>query len=250
MTTIPPMILFVNGDISFPVRPPPPDVLGADPPLYIGANPASRISELTNLQRQLNIDETMCKEEFDARVEGTPEYPRIVHLQGLRILVILESFQDMYLRNLADVVLFVKQGLASVQKNKFDCEYFYEYDEEDPCHRRQGRPRLTLDMQRLNIYELLRYNHSPNVVPNRDDCFDEWRERRFTGAFGCECDHCIRRNGLYKWVPENLPGRLPYDLEGDIDYDRYGNMDCDYNNRGYCGGEYCTEHRCVCQKRR
>jgi hypothetical protein len=88
------MICFINGDITYPPTIPIPEDIGADPTLYIGSDDPLE-SELGSLQLQLNIDETMSKQEFDARVAADPNYPRIVHLQNLRILVILTTFQDL-----------------------------------------------------------------------------------------------------------------------------------------------------------
>jgi len=137
----PPAIVFINGDITYP--PSPPIFIGAQP-----SNPASdaSVSELTNLQIQLFIDDTITKAEFDARVAADPNYPTIVHLQNLRILVILPTFQDGYNREYAYVVIFLHQGLADVEHNHF------------------GPPCQNFPIQRLTIYELLRAVHSPNVV--------------------------------------------------------------------------------------
>lgn len=141
MTQPPPAIVFINGDITYP----------PSPPIFIGAQPSSpnsdaSVSELTNLQIQLFINDTMTKAEFDARVAADPNYPTIVHLQNLRILVILPTFQDGYNRQYADVVIFLHAGLADVEKNNF------------------GPPCQNFPTQRLTIYELLRSVHSPNVV--------------------------------------------------------------------------------------
>ena len=78
--------------------------------------------------------------EFDARVVADPNYPTIVHLQNKRILVIRNTFHDLTNRNLADVVMFVKAGLCSIEKNNY------------------GPPGLTLAVEGLYIHELLRYN--------------------------------------------------------------------------------------------
>ncbi len=98
------------------------------------------------LESQLYIDETMTGEEFDARVIVDPNYPTIVHLWKQRILVIRPDFRDYTNRELADVVIFVKQGLATIEKNNF------------------GPPGLSLPLQRLEIHQLLRYNRSEYVV--------------------------------------------------------------------------------------
>src|SRR5271166_785844 len=120
MSSLPPAIFFINGDITYPPEPPP------NPPdmdVFIGSQPAlpqsyASFSELTNLQNQLFINDTMTKAEFDARVAADPNYPIIVHLQGLRILVILPTFYDHHNRDLADVVIFLHQGLADVECNR------------------------------------------------------------------------------------------------------------------------------------
>lgn len=148
-------------------------------------------AEKINIGNQLKIDETMSFDEFNSRMDVDPNYSAIVHLQNLRILVVLDSFQDLNNRNLADVVLFVKQGLASVEKNNF------------------GKPGLTLDIQRINIYEILRYNNSPNVVIVPD--FGERRHHHNSGAFGQVNTHI--NHHLYKNIPENQPGKPPNDPE-------------------------------------
>lgn len=98
------------------------------------------------LVNQLMINETISGVEFDARVVADPNYPVVVHLQKIRILVIRQSFQDQTNRQFADVVIFVKGGLATIEKNNF------------------GPPGLSLPVDRLNIYALLRYNRSSEVV--------------------------------------------------------------------------------------
>ena len=145
-SSLPPMIIFINGDITYPPVPPP------NPPYFIGANPNNShsdagFSELTNLQSQLFIDDTITKTEFDARVAADPNYPTIIHLQGLRVLVILPTFQDYNNRQLADVVIFLHQGLADIEKNNF------------------GPPCQNYEIQRLTIYELLNANNSCCFVP-------------------------------------------------------------------------------------
>ncbi len=119
---MPSVILFVNGDLNDTLQ--------------------------NNLTRQLEINDTMSLAEFNARVAADPNYPAVVHLNNLRIMVILPTFQDTTNRNLADIVLFVKQGLASVEKSNF------------------GPPGLTLDIQRLNIWNLIN-----GIKGNNTACF-------------------------------------------------------------------------------
>jgi len=172
-----------------PVRPPP------NPPdldVFIGSQPNlpqsdASVSELTNLQIQLFIDDTMTKEEFDKRMYVMPDYATVIHLRNLRILVILPSFHDHYNREYADVVMFMKLGLANVLRNrlawpgrgcpddKFE-EYkankflsttyqdgyrrpSSDYPEERHHDFAVGPPGQCYDIQRLNMYTLLRAGH-------------------------------------------------------------------------------------------
>jgi hypothetical protein len=149
MLNPPPAIVFINGEIQYP----------SDQTPFIGSIPANitsyaSVSELTNLQIQLFIDDTMSKEEFDARVKSDPNYPTIVHLQHLRILVILPKhvpFCEIDNLELADVVLFLHQGLADIER----------------CH--FGPPRQNFETQRLTIYEILRAAHPHGHFRDHDD---------------------------------------------------------------------------------
>ncbi len=150
MSSLPPAIFFINGDINCPPT----------PPYFPGVDPLAPTNTLTILQTQLFINDTMTKAEFDARIEADPNYATIVHLQGLRILVIVPSYSDGYasypphfhphinIPNMqyADVVMFLHQGLADVEFNRFG----------PPCH--------SFEVQRLTMYQLLRAVNSPNVV--------------------------------------------------------------------------------------
>jgi hypothetical protein len=102
-------IIFVNADLT-------PNVLAA-------------------LQRQLMITDTMTGSEFDARVAADPNYPAIAHDDGLQLLVIRPLY-DFTNRALADVVIFVKDGMAAVEANKY------------------GPPGLSLPVDRLTLREI------------------------------------------------------------------------------------------------
>jgi hypothetical protein len=102
-------IIYVNTDLS-------PNVLAA-------------------LQRQLMITDTMTGTEFDARVAADPNYPTIAHQEKFHLLVI-RPLTDLTNRNLADLVIFVKGGLASAE----DCK--------------SGRPRFTLPVDRMTLHEI------------------------------------------------------------------------------------------------
>src|ERR1700674_2295323 len=141
MSSLPPAIFFINGDITYP---------STNPVVFPGTDP--KTSELTTLQTQLFIDDTMTKSEYDLRVAADPNYPLIVRLQMLRILVIVPQYNDGYtymnVPNIqtADVVLFLHQGLADVEINHL------------------GPPGQNYDIQRMTMYSILRAAHSPNVI--------------------------------------------------------------------------------------
>lgn len=177
MASLPPAIFFINGDITYPPPTPPGSFIGAQP-----NNPTSYagVSELQTLQTQLFIDDTMTKDEFDARVAADPNYPLIVHLQMLRILVIVPQYNDGYHYmavpniELADVVMFLHQGLADIEKNHL------------------GPPGQNYDIQRMTMYSILRAAHSHNVahlpfeaLPHCDKC-----------DFPFFCDRCHTFSGM------------------------------------------------------
>jgi len=180
MSALPPAIFFINGDINYPPT----------PPYFPGTDPNAPTNTYTILKNQLFINDTMTKEEFDARVEADPNYPTIVHLQGLRILVIVPKYNDGYnymaVPNIehADVVMFLHQGLADIEKNNF------------------GPPFQDFEIQRINMYQLLRAVNSPNVVilpfytmPRCDTCrypffcdqCHTFSGIRTCGGCGCSC---------------------------------------------------------------
>jgi hypothetical protein len=135
---LPPAIIFINSD-------------AVDGYVYDGYSDGyipvpSEVITRNNLINQLYINEYMSGAEFDARVLVDPNYPQIVHLQGLRILVARDNLRDYTNRDLADIVLFYSHGNVSVLKNN------------------NGPPGLTLPIDRINIYTLLRDVGSKYVV--------------------------------------------------------------------------------------
>lgn len=71
------------------------------------------------LAQQLRIFESMTGTEFDARVAADPNYPSIMKNQGLRILIIRDFWAPHTNRTLCDIAIFVKNGLAYIEENKF-----------------------------------------------------------------------------------------------------------------------------------
>ena len=89
-----------------------------NPPAVIVVNADLSSNVLGALQRQLYINETIDGATFDARIVSDAYYVDSVHAASLRVLVI-RSFLDTGNRDKADIVLFCKAGLASVEVNKF-----------------------------------------------------------------------------------------------------------------------------------
>ena len=116
------------------------------PPAIIFINSDINDGIQSTLQKQLFINETMSGNEFDARVAVDPNYPTVIHGNNLRILVIRQNFRDYTNRTLADVVIFYNQGQVTIEKNNF------------------GPPGLSLPIQRLDIWALLRGAGSSFVV--------------------------------------------------------------------------------------
>ncbi len=92
MSALPSAIVFVNNDLVDSVR--------------------------DMLVTQLHIDQTYTGEQFDAIIANDPNYPQTVKQLRQRVMVI-RSFEELENRDIPDVVLFVKAGLASVEKNNF-----------------------------------------------------------------------------------------------------------------------------------
>ncbi len=95
----------------------------AVPPAIVIVNDNIATQTKAWLVRQLHINETL--DGYTAlldRLTANPDYANLVKQMNLRIMVFVESFQELIppdLRTIADVAIYVKNGLASVQKNNF-----------------------------------------------------------------------------------------------------------------------------------
>ncbi len=99
MIAVPPAIIFINDDLVPQVR--------------------------AWIVRQLHINEVIDGYVFDARVAADSSYPDKIRQLGLRLMVV-RPFNELENRTLADVVIFVKNGMAAIEKNKFgppSCSY-------------------------------------------------------------------------------------------------------------------------------
>jgi hypothetical protein len=114
MTTLPSLIIFVNTELF------------SD----------GYYSTQQNLVNQLYITEVLDGYEYDQRITADPNYPTVVHLTGKRLLI-LRDFSDLTNRETADIVMFVKHGLAAVETSKV------------------GPPGVTYPVKNLNLYHLI-----------------------------------------------------------------------------------------------
>jgi hypothetical protein len=160
MAALPPAIFFINGDaISYPTDT---NFIGADL-TQVGSSVGP--DTLTELYNQLFINDVISKAEFDYRVQVEPAYPRIIHLQGLRVLVVCPDYYDVCNKHLADVIMYFHQGMIDVEYNRLAwpiwgspctprcCGDGYGHHHEPD---RPGPPGRSWDAQRINMYELIR----------------------------------------------------------------------------------------------
>lgn len=68
--------------------------------------------------KQLGISEVLDGYTFDARIAADSSYPTKIKQLNLRLLVI-RPFTQLENRDLADLVLFVKNGIATTLKNGY-----------------------------------------------------------------------------------------------------------------------------------
>ena len=75
----------------------------------------------THLVRLLHISDVVTGEEFDGYVEADSTYLDTLRMMGMRVMVVRTFLDraDVSTWTLADVVIFVKNGLAAVECNKF-----------------------------------------------------------------------------------------------------------------------------------
>lgn len=113
------------------------------PPAIIFINTDLTESIIETFTRQLFLTQVMDGATFDAYVAADGYYPLLVHQSGWRIMV-LRPLYDFTNRELADMVLFAKAGLVSVEINKF------------------GPPGITLPIEKVYLTALIELGKVPN----------------------------------------------------------------------------------------
>ena len=128
----------------------------------IQCNPDLTGQVLQRLVQQLDISEVIDGYQFQQRIDRQPLYSLIIHQNSIRLLV-LQSYYDHANRDVMDIMLFLKSGLASVQprctKYCAPCPTLrpalppcYAYPE--PCHNPNNPPTKTYAIDRLTIYQI------------------------------------------------------------------------------------------------
>lgn len=84
------------------------------PPSIIFVDSGISQEVLSVLERQLYSTETMTGTEFDQRLIVDPNYPKIIKLNNLRVIVV-RPFNDYTNREVADFAIFVKAGLLTIE---------------------------------------------------------------------------------------------------------------------------------------
>lgn len=121
-------------------------------------------SIIATFTRQLFLSEVITGDIFDARVAADGYYPQEVHNSNLRIMV-MRPLYDLTNRGLADIVLFAKSGLVTVETNKY------------------GPPNITLPIDKVYLSALFKlqvpFTQTDNDLDDGfvgeidDDNFDE-----------------------------------------------------------------------------
>lgn len=91
MVLIPSAVIFVNNDLTDNVQ--------------------------NHLVKQLHISEVISGTTFDERVASNPNYSTQINQSNQRLMVV-RSFENINNRNEADILIFVKNGLAAVETDK------------------------------------------------------------------------------------------------------------------------------------
>lgn len=158
------------------------------PPALIFVNSQLNQSLFTKIAQQLLITETISESTFMTRLTTDPDYVKVIDgytpdgYDGYtqRILVVANDFINSPVRQVADIVLSVVHGLASILKNNI------------------GPTGLTFQVDRMNLYSLLRYNGSKyvTILKSTANCCDcsacqcGYLVPSFSGAFGAYCYKC------------------------------------------------------------
>lgn len=89
------------------------------------------------IQRQLYITSELTGSELDSIINVSPNFPYQIKETNQRILV-MRSFRELMNREIADVAIFIFQGLAYIEQNKF------------------GPPISAIPVSNLSLYQLIR----------------------------------------------------------------------------------------------
>jgi len=104
----------------------------------------------TVLMQQLMLSEILSMEEFTLRIQNNPNYADIVRGLGQRIVVLKKMYDKSY-NDVADIILFCRNGLIAVESSKI------------------GPPGITFEIKNIQIFQLFFHQ---TQVPNTSDVVD------------------------------------------------------------------------------
>lgn len=167
---------------------------------------------LATFVTQLFITQVMDAATFDSIIATDPNYPAEVHQDGYRILV-LRDLWDLTNREIANMVLFAKAGLVSVETNKY------------------GPPNITLPIDRVYLTALV----------NLQKYHDWW------------CLHPHGYEQAWDWEPTNNSDFNPRHLDCPINIEPvgdHGNKQINHIIEPFVDhdpfGNACHVHGCEC----
>ena len=70
------------------------------------------------------MSKVISESEFIARMTVDPNYVDIIHVNNLRVMVLKDFVQNLLNNEIADLVMFIKNGLASILKYNMGPNWF------------------------------------------------------------------------------------------------------------------------------
>jgi hypothetical protein len=151
-----------------------------NPPAIIYINPELSSSIIQTFTTQLYLSQVyMCAADFDGYIAQNPDYYAQVHLTDQRILVLRHTY-DHTNRDLADFVLYAKNGMVSILR----------------C--RHPQPRKTLSIANIYITAITQrgydfWDYYRHRCCDHEDC---WRNHH--------CCHCHWHHFWWYWWNDGL----------------------------------------------
>lgn len=171
------------------------------------------------LETQLHISETISSQEFSLRFAADQNYPGNVRILSQRLLVIQDFSQRNDSSTIAiveemDIVLFIKNGLASVEKNCF-CQ-----------------PGQTIAVKDINWGAI---------------CIHDTNLNRRCNSSTCCCNASSDGYGQTPYYPATYDPNFPAENHDYYQSSSTGTFGCSCSDSEYtlCGTYYCNSSGCI-----